>query len=713
MVKVQINNWKDKIYFIEQRMDNKLMEVSGMPSYSRLEYADDVQEYPDKSLIYTSKDLVYEEEEYLRRLRTAIQNDGISNLEDSPIEKHYLGLNALILSQNSDDISNFFDLEYITNYEALRTVSAFTQHGWYKDNFHIFLDRSSGKFYPTITDDDNPNFLHWPGLDPIEKQLNHFNASNKILDYSLFISLTKNDHFRQKKYKKIQQIINEFENTFLEDILEIRKLNESIYSYGYLAFLVERLNLEKKDLYKKNIDILRRYLAFSSPEIHASVFNGGAKFVITPNSMSMLGLSRFALNNLDPNKIIPLKVSINNADQGTYNIFDGNIGTDEKGILNITNVLDSIRLYDRIDDHSSKITNEYVILIESDIFNAKQNNNIGLDIILNNLITNKELSSNTEIKKDVYQESFDSSIINFDPSMASYDLEEFHRSLSEINYEINDENELIINLGDYELTKDLIIPDHLSLIVETGVTLRLGAGVALISKNDFYIKGTSDFPVNIIALDENKPFGSVGIIGDGNNQAIVKNLYLKGGSERWFRGAYLSGGMSIHYANKVNISDSIFSFNKGDDGINLKYINNAIISKSKFYNNAIDQIDIDNSNAIIEDSTFETVYKDPNSDGIDFSGSNIILKNSSLIGFDDKGISVGEKSIVIIKDNIIENNRIGMHQKITHRFFLKIISLVITKLICIFMKKPHFGGSQINIYSRNRKGLENFDLFLM
>ena len=77
-----------------------------------------------------------------------------------------------------------------------------------------------------------------------------------------------------------------------------------------------------------------------------------------------------------------------------------------------------------------------------------------------------------------------------------------------------------------------------------------------------------------------------------------------------------------------------------------------------------------------------------------------------MIGFDGKGISVG---VIVIKDNIIENNRIGIASKDNSSVFSQNIFGNNEIDFASYMKKPHFGGSQINI-SRNRKGLEKFRL---
>ena len=226
-----------------------------------------------------------------------------------------------------------------------------------------------------------------------------------------------------------------------------------------------------------------------------------------------------------------------------------------------------------------------------------------LDIEIKNLITNETVSI-LEINKSPDIKIADVSEVKSKITKHEEYKDLFFNHENEIKYEIKHSSKLIIKKGDYKIFQDLIIPHHLSLVLDEGVTLRLGEGVALICKNDVYVNGSKELPVEILPLNEDKPFGSLVIIGNKDNETIINHLNLVGGSEKWHEGAFFSGGLSIHYHGKVKIMNSTFNANKADDGINLKYIDQIIISSSSFLNNAVDQVDIDNSNAIITDSKF-------------------------------------------------------------------------------------------------------------
>ena len=700
MVVVKINGWQEKIYFFEQRLNNKYMEVSNRPSFIRLESTDDSTQDSDKSLIYTTGSNVYSNAEYSKLLKAAMSNEGIDPLKNKPLQDRYNHLNQQILALNSENIAAYFDLDYISKYEALRLISGFTDHGWAKDNFHIFLDKASGKFYPTVTNDDNAAYLGNPGLDPIEKQINHFKRGELIVNYSLFIALSKNNEIRQKKYEVIHNIINNYNDVYLDDLREIIQLNNSVYTYGYLWFLIDSLNYLKKELYENNLSVLKEYLSTSSPVLARSTTKGSMTLYLQPNSMSKLGLSKFTFRTPYLNKEFKLKtqiLGISNGEQQSFEVVNGNVNSDIKGNIDLSDFFKAIEFYDTLDNDSSRAQVTYKITLESDAIEPRPVTSEHFDIEIKNLITNQVINID-----EISQESVTNKL-RINHKKSKFETKEIKTDLilnmiDGIDYEIKNGSEMIIKSGDYKILDDLIIPEHLSLTINKGVTLRMREGVSLICKNKVYIDGTREFPVKIIPLEEGKPFGTVAIIGNRSHETIINHLNLVGGSAKSYEGILFSGGLSIHYHGKVQIMNSNFTESNADDGVNLKYIHKIIIASSNFIDNVVDQVDIDNSNAFISDSYFQTTLNHHNSDGIDFSGSNAIISNSSFIGFADKGISVGEKSTVYAFDNKVTNNRIGIASKDSSVVFSENNKFLDNDIdFAAYMKKAHFGASRVLI----------------
>ena len=70
-----------------------------------------------------------------------------------------------------------------------------------------------------------------------------------------------------------------------------------------------------------------------------------------------------------------------------------------------------------------------------------------------------------------------------------------------------------------------------------------------------------------------------------------------------------------------------------------------------------------------------------------------MISNSDFIGFRDKGISVGERSNLIIHSSKLHNNNIGVAVKdSSHAFFIDVDYNNNSKDISVYRKKRIFGG---------------------
>ena len=167
-----------------------------------------------------------------------------------------------------------------------------------------------------------------------------------------------------------------------------------------------------------------------------------------------------------------------------------------------------------------------------------------------------------------------------------------------------------------------------------------------------------------------------------------------GDSARWINGIFFSGGFSIHYSEEVILRNSRIEGNHADDGVNFKYVHSVLIENTLFQDNFADQVDLDSSNGRVINSQFFNKQKTSlNGDGIDTSGSDVLISNSIFTGFNDKGISSGERSNVIIHKCKLHNNNIGVAVKdLSRAFFVDVDFNNNYKDVAAYRKKHVFGG---------------------
>jgi len=133
----------------------------------------------------------------------------------------------------------------------------------------------------------------------------------------------------------------------------------------------------------------------------------------------------------------------------------------------------------------------------------------------------------------------------------------------------------------------------------------------------------------------------------------------------------------------------------------------VIIDNTTFQDNEADQIDLDYTNTYISNSRFiNTKVGDNNGDGLDISGTKAIVKRSSFNGFDDKGISVGEGSHLLVLESTLQENNIGVAVKDKSKLYLVDVALNLNKNdVAAYMKKKIFGGGKV--FFQGNIGLNN------
>ena len=91
-----------------------------------------------------------------------------------------------------------------------------------------------------------------------------------------------------------------------------------------------------------------------------------------------------------------------------------------------------------------------------------------------------------------------------------------------------------------------------------------------------------------------------------------------------------------------------------------------------------------------------TVFKNIGNDAVDFSGSEITIDNTKIEKANDKGISGGENSKLIVKNTTIVESNIGIASK-----DLSLVEVYDSEIrdcnigIVLLQKKPEYGASKM------------------
>ncbi len=195
--------------------------------------------------------------------------------------------------------------------------------------------------------------------------------------------------------------------------------------------------------------------------------------------------------------------------------------------------------------------------------------------------------------------------------------------------------------GEHTLREDLIVRPQDKLLVEPDTTLRLAPGVSIVVKSRAEIRG-----LTIRRLVPNRPWGVFVIQGKSASSSRLERCDFRGGSDDTIDHVYYSGMLSVHYADKVSVVDSVFAKNVlGDDTVRFAKCHDLLILRVTVSDANGDAIDCDISTGKIS----HVRVISPRNDGIDLMTANVDLSDVLIEGAGDKGISVGESANPLVE----------------------------------------------------------------
>jgi hypothetical protein len=284
------------------------------------------------------------------------------------------------------------------------------------------------------------------------------------------------------------------------------------------------------------------------------------------------------------------------------------------------------------------------------------------------------------------------------PILPTYNLQETLALHTFLKYS-EDENKLYVLPGNWRVSEWIIVPESSSLEIPKGTTLRFDKTAGLFAKGPILISGTKE---ELVVLTSSVPISEGGIWpgvsllktqkpSDWSFVKIENTSGVKKG--KW----ELTGGINFYEA-EVKMNHVTFLENLAEDALNIvrsKFELNNIIIK----NTTSDAFDSDFSQGTVENSVFENIGSKGGGDGIDVSGSEIIVKDTHFINISDKALSVGENSHMKASGINIEKVSIGAASKDGSQLFLSDSKMVGIKKagLMAYIKKNEYGPAEITV----------------
>ena len=313
LVRVQINDSREKLFYLSNLLDDEYTEATGHASLRTISY-----DYPDdggtdKALVYSDspqyRGTAYDFPEHFRRALTQME---VPRNDWEPLRHRYSAFNAAISGFGAGDPADFFDLEYLERFETIRYVLGMEGHGFIQGNLRVFLNTANGKFYPALGRDNTPSMLDLSGNRTPELQLNTYPEPLEPRALPMFQFVSRSDRMRQAIYRAVYRFIVQHGARLVREIERgpmaggsltptefaivrgaARASSDTAAATAWSGVMLG--SGEARDVLTSNIQSLRRYLEQSAPEYSAQLSRGRVVLEIQPDSMSELGVKRLTV----------------------------------------------------------------------------------------------------------------------------------------------------------------------------------------------------------------------------------------------------------------------------------------------------------------------------------------------------------------------------------------------------------------------------------
>lgn len=260
-----------------------------------------------------------------------------------------------------------------------------------------------------------------------------------------------------------------------------------------------------------------------------------------------------------------------------------------------------------------------------------------------------------------------------------------------------DGNILFFRKGKHELKEPLVIPKGYRLHFEEGCQIDLQAGAFLWSASPITVRGTEQEPVLIHSTDGK---GRGFHLMEAKEESVLRYAHFDGLNTIDVKERRLTGAVTF-YESPVIFHHCLFRNNQCEDALNL------IRSEFEMYNSIVtltyaDGLDADFCKGKIKGSRFANT----GNDGLDVSGSVILIQDCFFDKNGDKAISIGEASDASILSATITNAPIAVAVKDLSTLAVSTIRLKDCRQgFVAFQKKPEYGTGKIIVENYEAEGV--------
>ena len=247
--------------------------------------------------------------------------------------------------------------------------------------------------------------------------------------------------------------------------------------------------------------------------------------------------------------------------------------------------------------------------------------------------------------------------------------------------------EILIKAGSWTVDRNMIIPAGYRVIARGNTELDLSNSARILSYSALEFIGNEEGPIKIESTDGS---GQGLVVMNTGETSILEQVTFNNLANPAQRGWELTGAVNFYEA-PVHISQVEFVGNRSEDGLNI-IRSEFTIDESLFSETMSDAFDADFANGQITNSSFVAI----GNDAIDISGSVVEVRDVTINGAGDKGLSTGENSQMTARDVEITDAAIAIASKDISTMMLSNVKISGGEIgLAAYQKKPEFGAASI------------------
>ena len=279
-------------------------------------------------------------------------------------------------------------------------------------------------------------------------------------------------------------------------------------------------------------------------------------------------------------------------------------------------------------------------------------------------------------------------------------LSKLNPQLQGLSFEIS-ENKIFIKEGNFTVNESIYIPAGFKVMLSPGSILSFAEDSNFVSESPIYALGTEKKPIHFsstaeswagILLFNTKDCSKLKWLRISNVRGIGKASNPNGIEQN---GWNMTGGMTV-YKSPIELENCYFDNFQSEDALNI-ISSSFTMNECIFKNTYSDAFDGDFVRGQLQNCKFSNI----NGDGVDFSGSLSAVQNCSFKNIKDKAISVGEKSLVTVKNCEIDTVSFGVVSKDSSETEVEggtTVKNATTAAFSAFQKKDSFGPASIHVF---------------